>query len=125
MARVAIEHLTKEFNGTNGGGVCALKDVSLEVEAGEFLVMVGPSGCGKTTTLRIVAGLEEATGGTVRIDGHVVNRVPPKDRDVAMVFQNGALYPHMTVFENMVFGLQARKCPKAESEQRVREAVAA
>ncbi len=125
MARVVIEHLTKEFNGPNGHRVCALQDVSLVAEAGEFLVVVGPSGCGKTTTLRIIAGLEEPTSGTVRIDDAVVNRIAPKDRDVAMVFQNGALYPHMTVFENMVFGLKARKCPGAEADRRVREAVEA
>jgi multiple sugar transport system ATP-binding protein len=122
MARVAIEHLTKEFKGPHGEHIRALTDASLTANSGEFLVIVGPSGCGKTTTLRIIAGLEEPTGGTVQIDGEVVNSVAPKDRDIAMVFQNGALYPHMTVFENMVFGLQARKCPRAEADQRVREA---
>jgi multiple sugar transport system ATP-binding protein len=96
----------------------------LEVKEGEFMVFVGPSGCGKSTTLRMIAGLEEISGGTVSIDGQVVNEVLPKDRDIAMVFQNYALYPHMTVYDNMAFGLKMRKLPPAEIDQRVREASA-
>jgi len=122
MARVVLENLCKNFAGAKGEEVCALKNASLVVEDKEFLVLVGPSGCGKSTTLRLIAGLEEISRGAVSIDGQVVNDVPPKDRDVAMVFQNYALYPHMTVFENMAFGLKLRKFPKAEIHQRVREA---
>ena len=98
--------------------------MSLEVKEKEFVVLVGPSGCGKSTTLRMIAGLEEVTTGDVYIDGVRVNDVPPKDRDIAMVFQNYALYPHMSVYENMAFGLKLRKFPKAEIDQRVREAAA-
>lgn len=118
MASVRLEHVKKVYDG----GFVAVHDLSLEIHDKEFVVLVGPSGCGKSTTLRMVAGLEEVTSGTISIDGHVVNDVPPKDRDIAMVFQNYALYPHMTVFENMAFGLQLRKFPKEEIRRRVEDA---
>ncbi len=124
MARVVLDHLVKVFPEEGGPGVTAVKDISLEVEDREFMVLVGPSGCGKSTTLRMIAGLEEITSGTVSIAGRVVNGVLPKDRDIAMVFQNYALYPHMTVYENMAFGLRLRKFPKADIDLRVREAAA-
>lgn len=117
MASVTYEHVTKRF-----GDVVALNDLNLHVEDKEFLVLVGPSGCGKTTALRCLAGLEEVTEGRILIDGQVVNDVPPKDRDIAMVFQSYALYPHMTVFDNMAFGLRMRKVPKEEIKRRVYEA---
>lgn len=117
MARVVLEDVTKIFEGD----VTAVKRANLDVADKEFMVIVGPSGCGKTTTLRMIAGLEETTEGTITIDERVVNDVPPKDRDIAMVFQNYALYPHMTVFRNMAFGLKLRKYPKAEIEKRVEE----
>jgi len=104
------------------GGTRAIEDVSFEVDDGEFVVLVGPSGCGKSTLLRMVAGLEEITEGEIRIGEKVVNDVPPKDRDIAMVFQNYALYPHMTVFDNMAFGLKLRKLPKEEIKSRVDDA---
>ncbi len=122
MARVVLEHLVKVFPEKGGPGVTAVKNINLEVEDREFMVLVGPSGCGKSTTLRMIAGLEEISSGTVTIGGRVVNEVLPKDRDIAMVFQNYALYPHMTVYENMAFGLKLRKFPKADIEARVREA---
>jgi multiple sugar transport system ATP-binding protein len=115
MARIAIEGVTKVFRG----GVVAVDDVSIEVGDGEFLVLVGPSGCGKTTLLRIVAGLEEVTDGEVVIGDTLVTDMPPRDRDVAMVFQNYALYPHMTVAENLSIGLRLRRQPKAEVRERV------
>ena len=118
MASVKLEKVTKIYNNK----VVAVKDVSFKVNDGEFVVLVGPSGCGKTTTLRMIAGLEEVSSGYIYIDDKVVNDVPPKDRDIAMVFQNYALYPHMTVYENMAFGLKLRKYPKSEIEKRVREA---
>lgn len=118
MAEVVLEHVTKVYPG----GLTAVKDVSLRIADKEFVVLVGPSGCGKSTTLRMIAGLEEITEGTIRIDGRVVNDVPPKDRDIAMVFQNYALYPHMTVYKNMAFGLKLRGFPKEEIDARVREA---
>jgi multiple sugar transport system ATP-binding protein len=105
-----------------GGGVKALDDLNLEVREGEFMVLVGPSGCGKSTALRSIAGLEEITGGTISIGDRVVNDLPPKDRDIAMVFQNYALYPHMTVADNLAFGLKLRHTPKAEIKRRVGEA---
>ncbi len=117
MAEVNLEHVYKRF-----GNVTAVKDFTLEVKDAEFMVFVGPSGCGKTTTLRMVAGLEEITEGTLKIGERVVNDVPPKDRDIAMVFQNYALYPHMNVYQNMSFGLRLRKTPRVEIERRVREA---
>jgi multiple sugar transport system ATP-binding protein len=104
--------------------VTAVKSINLEVHDREFMVLVGPSGCGKSTTLRMIAGLEEISGGSISIDGKVVNHVLPKDRDIAMVFQNYALYPHMSVYDNMAFGLKLRKFPKADIERRVREAAA-
>jgi multiple sugar transport system ATP-binding protein len=122
MARVAIENLVKIYPEKNGPGVRAVNAVNLAIEDREFMVLVGPSGCGKSTTLRMIAGLEEISDGTVAIDGRVVNEVLPTDRDIAMVFQNYALYPHMTVYENMAFGLRLRKFSKAEIDARVREA---
>ncbi|MFN8177987.1 MAG: sn-glycerol-3-phosphate ABC transporter ATP-binding protein UgpC [bacterium] len=118
MADVVLDHVWKTYPG----GVVAVRDVSFSVAHGEFLVIVGPSGCGKSTTLRMVAGLEEISQGTISIGGRVVNDVAPKDRDIAMVFQNYALYPHMTVWDNMAFGLKMRKMAKPEIERRVREA---
>ena len=118
MAQVDLEKVTKVYDNK----VLAVKDATLTVEDKEFTVLLGPSGCGKTTTLRMIAGLEEITSGTIKIDGKVVNDVEPKDRDIAMVFQNYALYPHMTVYENMAFGLRLRKFPKQEIDKRVKEA---
>jgi multiple sugar transport system ATP-binding protein len=122
MARVSIQNLHKFFKGLKGEPVVAVRDVSLIVEDKELVVLVGPSGCGKTTTLRMIAGLEDIDRGTIAIDGRVVNEVPPKDRDIAMVFQNYALYPHMTVYENLAFGLKLRKFPRPEIGRRVNEA---
>jgi len=119
MAQVVLEHLTKVFQGPGGEMVRAVEDACLEVGDQELLVLVGPSGCGKTTTLRLIAGLEEPTAGTIALDGQVVNDLPPKDRDVAMVFQQHALYPHMSVYENLGFGLKLRHYPRAEIERRV------
>ncbi len=124
MARVAIDHLVKVYPEKTGPGIPAVNGISLEIRDREFMVLVGPSGCGKSTTLRMIAGLEDISSGTVTIDERVVNDVLPKDRDIAMVFQNYALYPHMSVYENMAFGLKLRKLPKAEIDQRVREAAA-
>src|ERR1700733_2901321 len=118
MARIALDHVEKAY----GGGVKALDDLRLEVKEGEFMVLVGPSGCGKSTALRSIAGLEEITGGTISIGERVVNDLPPKDRDIAMVFQNYALYPHMTVEENLAFGLKLRHTPKDEIKRRVGDA---
>jgi multiple sugar transport system ATP-binding protein len=117
MATVTFEHVNKQY-----GDFLAVNDLNLEIGDGEFMVLVGPSGCGKTTSLRMIAGLEEITSGTLRIGDRVVNDVPPKDRDIAMVFQSYALYPHMTVRENLAFGLKLRKVPKPEIERRVKEA---
>jgi len=124
MAQVVIEKLLKVYPEKNGPDIAAVKNIDLTIADREFMVLVGPSGCGKSTTLRMIAGLEEISGGSIAIDGRIVNDVPPKDRDIAMVFQNYALYPHMTVYENMAFGLKLRKFPKAEIEARVREAAA-
>ncbi len=118
MARVELEKVSKVYPG----GVKAVNSIDLHIRDQEFIVLVGPSGCGKSTTLRMVAGLEEISDGTIRIGDRIVNDVPPKDRDIAMVFQNYALYPHMTVYKNMAFGLKLRKFPKAEIDQRVQEA---
>ncbi len=118
MATVLLENVSKVYPS----GIKAVDNASLEINDQEFVVLVGPSGCGKSTTLRMVAGLEEISHGNIFIDGRRVNDVPPKDRDIAMVFQNYALYPHMTVYKNMAFGLMLRKYPKAEIDQRVREA---
>lgn len=117
MAAVVFESVSKRYES----GHCAVDGFSLEVANGEFLVLVGPSGCGKSTTLRMVAGLEEISDGSIHIGGRCVNTVPPKDRDIAMVFQNYALYPHMSVFENMAFALKLRGISKREIEERVRE----
>jgi multiple sugar transport system ATP-binding protein len=124
MAQVVLENLTKTYPEKGGPGVTAVRGINLEVADREFMVLVGPSGCGKSTTLRMIAGLEEITSGTVRIGGLVVNEVLPKDRDIAMVFQNYALYPHMTVYDNMAFGLKLRKFSKADIDARVRDAAA-
>ena len=116
MARIVLDGVTKVF----GADVVAVDDVSLEIGDGEFMVLVGPSGCGKSTILRILAGLEEVTAGEVFIDDRQVTDLPPKARDIAMVFQNYALYPHMTVEQNIGFGLKLRKTPEDERERRVR-----
>ncbi len=118
MAAVVLNEIGKEYPG----GVAAVKGLSLDITDGEFVVLVGPSGCGKTTTLRMIAGLEDVTSGTISIGGRVVNEVHPRDRDIAMVFQNYALYPHMSVRKNMSFALKMRKIPKAEIERRVNDA---
>ena len=118
MASVSLKHIYKKYPG----GVTAVSDFNLEIKDKEFLVLVGPSGCGKTTTLRMIAGLEEITEGELFIGDRLVNDVAPKDRKIAMVFQNYALYPHMTVFENMAFGLKLNKTPKEEIKRRVEEA---
>ncbi len=118
MAKVELKKIGKVYDGN----VRAVDDANITIEDKEFVVFVGPSGCGKSTTLRMVAGLEDITEGELLIDGKLVNDVPPKDRDIAMVFQNYALYPHMTVYDNMAFGLKIRKVPKAEIETRVGEA---
>ncbi|MBR1671093.1 MAG: sn-glycerol-3-phosphate ABC transporter ATP-binding protein UgpC [Butyrivibrio sp.] len=118
MASLSLEHVTKVYPN----GFEAVKDFNLNIEDKEFIIFVGPSGCGKSTTLRMIAGLEDISSGTLKIGDRVVNDVEPKDRDIAMVFQNYALYPHMTVYDNMAFGLKLRKVPKAEIDKMVREA---
>jgi multiple sugar transport system ATP-binding protein len=118
MAQIQLDGVSKVY----GGSVRAVNDLSLDIADGDFMVFVGPSGCGKTTALRMVAGLEDITEGQIRIGDRVVNDLPPKDRDIAMVFQNYALYPHMTVKQNLAFGLQLRKTPKEEQERRVQDA---
>jgi len=118
MAGLKLDGIYKRY----AGGVTAVSDFNLDIEDKEFIILVGPSGCGKSTTLRMIAGLEEISEGELYIDGKVVNDVSPKDRDIAMVFQNYALYPHMTVFDNMAFGLKLRKVPKEEIKNRVTEA---
>src|SRR3954466_2636437 len=115
MTDVVFDHVTKVYPGP----ALAVEDLSLEVGDGEFLILVGPSGCGKTTALRMVAGLEKISDGTISVGDQVINDVPPKDRDIAMVFQNYALYPHMTVEKNLGFALRQRKTPKVELDQRV------
>src|SRR5271167_55710 len=114
MASVSISNVRKAFGATE-----ILHGVSVDIQDGEFVILVGPSGCGKSTLLRMLAGLENITSGEIAIGGRVVNLVPPKDRDIAMVFQNYALYPHMTVFDNMAFSLTLTKAPKAVTEQEV------
>ena len=118
MASISCRHIYKIYPGN----VTAVKDFNLEIADKEFIVFVGPSGCGKSTTLRMIAGLEEISKGEMYIGDRLINDVPPKDRDIAMVFQNYALYPHMTVYKNMAFGLELRKMPKDEIDKRVREA---
>ena len=118
MASLSLQHINKTYPN----GFQAVKDFNLEIEDKEFIIFVGPSGCGKSTTLRMVAGLEEISGGTLKIGDKVMNDVEPKDRDIAMVFQNYALYPHMTVYDNMAFGLKLRKVPKDQIDKAVREA---
>jgi multiple sugar transport system ATP-binding protein len=117
MAHVSLRKVVKRFDDTE-----AVRGIDLDIGDKEFVVLVGPSGCGKSTTLRMIAGLEDITEGEIRVDGEVVNDVPPKDRDMAMVFQNYALYPHMTVYENMSFGLRLKRYPKEEIGRRVQEA---
>ena len=118
MASISLKGIYKIYPGD----VTAVSDFNLEIEDKEFIILVGPSGCGKSTTLRMIAGLEEISKGELYIGDRLVNDVPPKDRDIAMVFQNYALYPHMTVYKNMAFGLELRKTPKDEIDKRVREA---
>ena len=120
MAEVILENVSKIYNG----GVKAVDEIDLHIKDREFLVLVGPSGCGKSTTLRMIAGLEEISSGEIKIGNRVVNDIPPKDRDIAMVFQNYALYPHMTVHDNMAFGLKLRKFKKSDIKTRVKEAAA-
>lgn len=120
MAKVILDNIGKSFDAAPD----VVKDVNLEIEDGEFLVLVGPSGCGKSTTLRMIAGLEDVTVGRIMIGERDVTNMPPKDRDIAMVFQNYALYPHMTVYENMAFGMRLRKVPRPEIDKSVREAAA-
>ncbi|TFH15484.1 MAG: ATP-binding cassette domain-containing protein, partial [Acidimicrobiales bacterium] len=120
MATVQLEGINKVYEN----GYHAIHDLNLEIEDQEFLVLVGPSGCGKSTALRMIAGLETISGGTMRIGERVVNEVEPKDRDIAMVFQNYALYPHMTVYDNIGFALKLAKVPKEEIDSRVRKAAA-
>ena len=117
MGQVVLKGINKFYDGVH-----AVKDVNLQIRDKEFMVFVGPSGCGKTTTLRMIAGLEAISSGDISIDGNVVNQLPPMDRDIAMVFQNYALYPHMSVYDNMAFGLKMRKFGKGEIEKRVRDA---
>ena len=115
MANLSLQHITKVYDNK----ALAVSDFNMEIEDKEFIVFVGPSGCGKSTTLRMIAGLEEITGGDLYIDGKRVNDVEPKDRDIAMVFQNYALYPHKTVYQNMAFALRMRKVPKDEIKRRI------
>jgi multiple sugar transport system ATP-binding protein len=117
VAEIRFEHVSKVY----GDDVVAVRDLNLEIAEGEFVVLVGPSGCGKTSALRMVAGLEEISAGDIRIGDRVVNELAPRDRDIAMVFQNYALYPHKSVYDNLVFGLRMRKVPKAEQRKRVEE----
>ncbi|MBR1497892.1 MAG: ATP-binding cassette domain-containing protein, partial [Oscillospiraceae bacterium] len=118
MSEVVLKGIKKVYDNK----VTAVHDVNINIKDKEFIVLVGPSGCGKSTTLRMVAGLEEISGGELYIDGKLVNDVAPKDRDIAMVFQSYALYPHMTVYDNMAFALKLRKTPKDEIDKKVREA---
>jgi multiple sugar transport system ATP-binding protein len=122
MARVVLEKLVKEYRDGKNDPVRAVKGIDLEIKDREFMVLVGPSGCGKSTTLRMIAGLEEITDGTITIENKIVNNILPKNRDIAMVFQNYALYPHMSVYDNMAFGLKLMKHSKEEIRQRVHEA---
>src|ERR1700749_1710517 len=117
MAQVSLRKVVKMYDDTE-----AVRGIDLDIADKEFVVLVGPSGCGKSTTLRMIAGLEEISAGEIAVDGEVVNDVPPKDRDMAMVFQNYALYPHMTVYQNMSFGLRLKKYAQDKIERRVQEA---
>ncbi len=119
MARVELKNLSKIFRQKNGEDVHAVRDLNLTIADKELVVLLGPSGCGKTTTLRLIAGLEEVSSGTISIDGTAMNNVSPQDRDIAMVFQRDALYPHMTVYENMAFGLKLRRVAKSEVHDRI------
>jgi multiple sugar transport system ATP-binding protein len=119
MARIVFDQVSMAYPG----GIQAIDGLSLGIGDGEFMVFVGPSGCGKTTALRSIAGLEQVTSGTVAVGDRIVNDLPPKDRDIAMVFQNYALYPHMSVAQNLAFGLEQRRTPKAEVKQRVADAL--
>ncbi len=116
MGKVSLKNVTKKFDR-----VIAVNNVSLEINEGEFVVLLGPSGCGKTTILRLIAGLEEATEGEITIGDRIVNDLPPKERNIAMVFQSYALYPHMNVFDNIAFSLKLKKVAKAEIDKRVKE----
>ncbi|MFN7167589.1 MAG: ATP-binding cassette domain-containing protein, partial [Pannonibacter sp.] len=118
MATISLEEVRKIY----AGGVEAVKGVSMDIADGEFIVLVGPSGCGKSTLLRMIAGLEEISSGTISIGDRVVNRIDPADRDIAMVFQNYALYPHMSVYNNLAYGLRNRGVPRDEIDRRVKEA---
>ena len=120
MADVVLEHVSKIY----GNNFHAIKDLNLSIADGEFLILVGPSGCGKSTALRMIAGLEDITDGDLRIGGITVVDMPPKDRDIAMVFQNYALYPHMTVFDNIAFSMKLAGKPKAERKERVKQVAA-
>ena len=117
MAAVELQGVHKSYDGRT----TVVHGIDLDIRHGEFVVFVGPSGCGKSTLLRMIAGLEGITGGTIRIDGEVVNALPPRSRDIAMVFQDYALYPHKTLYENMAFGLRLRGTPASEIDRRVRE----
>lgn len=117
MANLSLQGISKIYPG----GVTAVNDLNLEIRDRDFIVFVGPSGCGKTTTLRMIAGLEDISKGEMRMDEKLINNIPPKDRDMAMVFQNYALYPHMSVYDNIAFGLKLRKVPKQEIRARVPE----
>src|SRR5699024_1369343 len=119
MVKINLEHIYKRYQGNTGYSV---SDFNLDIKDGEFIVFVGPSGCGKSTTLRMMAGLEDITDGEFYINDKKMNRVAPKNRDIAMVFQNYALYPHMTVYDNIAFGLKIKKKPKQEIKQKVEEA---
>ena len=119
MASISCQHIYKIYPGATAP---AVTDFNLEIQDKEFIIFVGPSGCGKSTTLRMIAGLEEISKGEMYIGGRLINDVPPKDRDIAMVFQSYALYPHMTVYKNIAFGLELRKTPKDEIDKRVHEA---
>ena len=120
MSEIVFKNVTKVYQG----GTKAVSELNLEIHEGEFIVLVGPSGCGKTTGLRMVAGLEDITSGTIEIDGKVINEVDPGDRDIAMVFQNYALYPHMTVFDNIAFPLQCKRVSKDDIQERVKKVAA-
>ena len=117
MANLSLKNINKIYDN----GFHAVKDFNMEIEDKEFIIFVGPSGCGKSTTLRMIAGLEDISSGELKIDGKVVNDVLPKDRDIAMVFQNYALYPHMTVYDNMAFSLKINKVPKDEIDKKVKK----